>query len=485
MSSSLIHHLRLLVSAMGLCLALVVACNGTTMPAVAPTGLAADRAEEVGVAAVAATTTSGVPATPSVTATVQADVTPTESVASASSAVETFASPTPVPTATVAPTADAVPTSGGDVTPAAPTPEPTATESPPTEEVVTQPTPTPETQEVPEETATATPGLETPLPELEATVAVATVQPTMTVDYFEGFVEPCESASGGSAPCESGRAIEFERAVSASSVLPDRPPSLEEVLFNSWGLRDLDEVSNLELLTATHIVARGRFQADSVVCQGYPVLNPGWAVDVSDFGIPEPGPDDTVFLDFGIYHWMCFATLQVHEYMIGKGGPTVTVMLAASGIPYYDEAEPDSPEVQASLELHREAVSDHFVGPEWVVWLAPSYTAAVESWTAYNLWGVQRGDDGIVRVISPEADYYEDIEGLEYDYSHLKAPFVEFRQLIADADSSRVERTSGRIGVGADTPMLVQDALRLSDYYQEIGASEFAMIPPTPHPTGQ
>ena len=308
---------------------------------------------------------------------------------------------------------------------------------------------------------------------------------TPAADYFEARIEPCAAASGGFDPCDPDRDVEFQGFSQGSSVLPYRPYSLEEVLFNSWGVWDLDEVPNWDLVSATHIVARGRFEEDSLVCQGVPVLFPAWSLDYADLGIPEPEPGQPIHLGPTVSHWMCFARLQVHEYMVGKGGASVNVMLAAAGIPYYDEAEPDAPESHTPLELHRMAVSDHFVGPEWVVWLAPSYTAAVESWTAYSLWGVQRGDDGIVRVISPAADYYENFEGGEFDHSHLMAPLDEFRQLIADADSSRVERTSGRIGVGADTPMLVQDALRLSDYYQEIGASEFAMIPPTPHPTGQ
>ena len=511
MSSSSIYRLRTLMSVMGLFIAFAVACNGvatsTPMPAVLPT----DRADEVTVAVDAAVPTSLVQATPTLTATSVGRAIATESIASAPVTVESVASPSLTSTATAA---DSVATSVGVAsTSIAASPEPTATAIPPPPRptvTAVPPTATPlsmGTEVVPEPTSvadrldvTASPDLDTPtaqpeptvadataesLAEVEATVADGTVQPTVVVDYFEGHVEPCESESNDIDPCEPGRALEFERGIPASIVLPDRPPSLEELLFNSWGGSDLDEVPNYDLTSAPHIVARGRFQEDSVVCEGYPVVNPGWSVDLADFDIPVPGPDENVFIDFGIFHWVCFARLQVHEYMVGKGGASVNVMLAAAGIPYYDEAEPDAPESHTPLELHRMAVSDHFVGPEWVVWLAPSYTAAVESWTAYSLWGVQRGDDGIVRVISPVADYYENFEGGEFDHSHLMAPLDEFRQLIADADSSRVERTSGRIGVGADTPMLVQDALRLSDYYKEIGASEFAMIPPTPHPTGQ
>ena len=304
-------------------------------------------------------------------------------------------------------------------------------------------------------------------------------------DYFEARIEPCASASGDFDPCDPDRDVEFQGFSQGSSVLPDRPYSLEEVLFNSWGVWDLDEVPNWDLVSATHIVARGRFEEDSLVCQGFPVLFPAWSLDYADLGIPEPEPGQPIHLGPTVSHWMCFARLQVHEYMVGKGGASVTVLLASAGIPYYDEAEFEAPESHTLLEMHRKAVSDHFVGPEGVVWLAPSYSAAVESWMSYSLWGVQRGEDGIVRVISPDAKYYENVEDLEYDDSHLMAPLDEFRQLIADADSSRRERTSGRIGVGADTPMMVQDALRLSDYYQEIGAYDHPTIPPMRPPNAR
>ncbi len=304
-------------------------------------------------------------------------------------------------------------------------------------------------------------------------------------DYFEARIEPCASASGDFDPCDPDRDVEFQGFSQGSSVLPDRPYSLEEVLFNSWGVWDLDEVPNWDLVSATHIVARGRFEEDSLVCQGVPVLFPAWSLDYADLGIPEPEPGQPIHLGPTVSHWMCFARLQVHEYMVGKGGASVTVMLAAAGLPYSDEAELIIPNIQELLEGQRKAVSDHFVGPEWVVWLAPSYSAAVESWMSYSLWGVQRGEDGIVRVISPDAKYYENVEDLEYDDSHLMAPLDEFRRLIADADVSRRERTSGRIGVGADTPMLVQDALRLSDYYQEIGAYDHPTLPPMRPPNAR
>ena len=183
---------------------------------------------------------------------------------------------------------------------------------------------------------------------------------------------------------------------------------------------------------------------------------------------------------------MCFAELAVHEYLVGTGGSRVNVNLAAVAIPYDAGVDFATLYDESILDAYRTAVTDHFFGRDWVVWLAPSYTTAVESWTAYSLWDVQRSEDGIVRVVSEVAEHYEKLGDPEHKHAHLNLPLVEFRQLIADANSDRLARTSGRIGVGADTPMLVQDALRLSDYYREIGAYDYpAEYQPQLAPTAQ
>ena len=394
----------------------------------------------------------------------------------------TAAPPVPLPTARAIPPTPALSATVNRVPPA---PTATATLIPPSATPTATAVPLTPTPTAPATAPTAKPE-PTTAPEVQPTVADIGAQPTVTAAYFDGFVEPCVAKTGADKPCDPSRDVRFQRLIPVSVSLSDRPPSLEELLFNSWRDQDFADVAYTELLSATHIVARGRFAADSMACEGFPVRNPGWSVDFADFGIPEPGPGENVFLEFGIYHWMCFARLQVREYMVGKGGASIMVMLAAAAIPYFEEDEINTSQSREILGSYQESIADHFVGREWVVWLAPSYTTAVESWTAYSLWDVQRAEDGIVRVVSEVAEHYEKMGHSEHDHSHLNAPLVEFRQLIADANSDRLARTSGRIGVGADTPMLVQDALRLSDYYREIGAYDYpAEYQPQLAPTAQ
>ena len=268
-----------------------------------------------------------------------------------------------------------------------------------------------------------------------------------------------------------------------SRSLPTQPPSLEAMLFNSWDGVSLSDVPEYALAGSTHIVVRGRFLDDSLRCKGYPVVNPEWAVDNAALGVPEPTEGQRIVVDFGIHHWMCFAEFTVHEYLVGSGGPRLNVNIAAAAVPYDSSIDFESNHKQSVLDRYSESVTDHFFGSDWVVWLGPSYSMAVEAWTAYSFWDVQKGNDGIVRIISPVADYYEDagVSGIALD--RLKAPLSDFRRNIKAAHASRTERTSGRIGVGTDTPELVTDTFKLEDYYEEVGAYSYPIATPAPPPT--
>ena len=297
-----------------------------------------------------------------------------------------------------------------------------------------------------------------------------------------GF-DPCVHSAGAFDPCAVGRPVEFPGWVPKSLSYPAEPPSLEAMLFASWDGGSLTEVPEYALLGSTHIVARGRFVDNSLRCDGYAVVNPDWAVDHVALGVPDPPEGQRVIVNFGVEHWMCFAELDVHEYLVGTGGSRVNVNLAAAAIPYDAGVDFATVYDKQILEAYRTSVTDHFFGSDWVVWLGPSYSTAVESWTAYSLWDVQKGDDGIVRVVSPAAEHYQELGLTGSAMDRLKAPLSDFRRDIKAAHASRVTRTSGRIGVGTDTPNLVADVFKLEDYYEEVGAYHYPIATPVPPPT--
>lgn len=78
-------------------------------------------------------------------------------------------------------------------------------------------------------------------------------------DYFVGEVAPCISGTGTSDPCAVGRIVEFTGSAARSRELPSQPPSLEAMLFNSWEGDTFASIPEYALLSATHLVVRGRF----------------------------------------------------------------------------------------------------------------------------------------------------------------------------------------------------------------------------------
>ena len=302
-------------------------------------------------------------------------------------------------------------------------------------------------------------------------------------DRFDDDFEPCAVSVHSPDPCEEGRTVQFEGVVTRSVSYPATPPTLEALLFNSWGDETLNEVPRYALMGLTHIVVRGRFVRDSLRCQGFQVINPGWGVDHVALGVRDVPEGARVILDLQVNHWMCFAEFTVHEYFTGAGGASLNINLAAAAVPYETGADFESIYDQRTLDSYRASVSDHFFGSDWVVWLGPSYSMAVEAWTAYSLWDVQKGVDGIVRVVSPLAEHYEEVGLTGSDMDRLRLPLADFRRDIKAAHASRVTRTSGRIGVGTDTPKLVTDAFKLEDYYEEVGAYDYPFATPALPPT--
>ena len=302
-------------------------------------------------------------------------------------------------------------------------------------------------------------------------------------DDVVGEVAPCIGGTGTSDPCAVGRKVEFTGSAARSRELPSQPPSLEAMLFNSWEGDTFASIPEYALLSATHLVVRGRFVDDSLSCKGYPVVSPEWSLDHAGLGITEPSEGRQVIMSLGIDHWMCFAEFAVHEHLVGAGGTRLNVNIAAAAVAYESGTDFEGRHGKLALDAYRALVTDHFFGSDWVVWLGPSYTMAVESWTAYSFWDVQKEDDGIVRVVSPVAGHYENMGLTGSAMDRLRAPLSDFRRDIKAAHDSRVERTSGRIGVGTETPKLVTDINKLEDYYDEVGAYSYPIATPAPPPT--
>ena len=301
--------------------------------------------------------------------------------------------------------------------------------------------------------------------------------------YSDGFVKPCAVRPGTLIdPCGTRRAFGFNGVISFSSVYPDDPPTLEEVMLNSYGFYSPEEIPEDILIGSAHLVVRGIFDLDTTRCAGHPLLFPAWVFG-DDVVSPGASVGSITSEDLAFHHWTCFAEFSAHEYLVGAGPSKLSVQLPTWGVPYDTTDSPSLESYGEELEAIRSQVADSVEGVEWVAWIGPSYNVMVESLTAYALWDVQKGDDDVVRVVSPDAAYYEEAGVTGSALDRLQAPLADFRRDIKAAHATRIGRTSGRIGVGTNTPMLVTDVLKLPDYYEEIDAYDNPIATPAPPPT--
>ena len=128
-------------------------------------------------------------------------------------------------------------------------------------------------------------------------------------------------------------------------------------------------------------------------------------------------------------------------------------------------------------------------GREVLLFLGPSHNHATEVWQVFGTWDVQRQEDETVIAVHPARDYWRRARPDEYQ-THRAALEMElpaFTQAVADAQTARVAEYGGRIAPesisskaeGVDLPMLITDANRLSQFYNDTGAYDHPDGPPT------
>ena len=125
-----------------------------------------------------------------------------------------------------------------------------------------------------------------------------------------------------------------------------------------------------------------------------------------------------------------------------------------------------------------------YPGKELVLFLGPVWTTSVEAWYIqplfHRLWFVQRNEGG-VRAVSEDVKSTNNSELL----SQMNLPLDELVRKIKEAAEERLVLTEGRIGTLPGLPMLVTDANKLQDFYQQTGAvyeGENATVLPPPIP---
>lgn len=283
------------------------------------------------------------------------------------------------------------------------------------------------------------------------------------VSYLEEVIPPCVPLEG------------FERDTCPREI-PARGPKTS-IGGTTTLLTELPTFSDSLLggisggMAAPHIVVRATIKPDTTRCDIYPS---------TPFNHDPYQGEAWVYDEYALY--ICFMEARVNEYIVGEGPPELTVAVKewliswselgeGSIVPEYDERE-----VGSMISV--------YPGKELVLFLGPVWTTSVEAWYIqplfHRLWFVQRNEGG-VRAVSEDVKSTNNSELL----SQMNLPLDELVRKIKEAAEERLVLTEGRIGTLPGLPMLVTDANKLQDFYQQTGAvyeGENATVLPPPIP---
>jgi len=302
------------------------------------------------------------------------------------------------------------------------------------------------------------------------------------VAYLEEVVPPCSPSAvpQGQDPCPSGPPPQVESPfVATHQNFVREAPNFTNMLLGT----DLPGIS------VPHIVVRGTVQVDTTRCELYPAKLPnysGTSIDISE--------------DADYY---CFVDMVISEYLVGEGPPRLTVGIHREVIWPIDVAEwPDDVDdnlIQLLTHLRTQTATS-YEGRELVLLLQSTISLAVEAWEPvglFNIWFVQRTDDGI-RAIAQEIDLAvsRDIRtqldlpltGLE---TQIRTARTARTQHIAELSSETTDtqpaptgtvRIKGGLGNLKPVPLIVTDANHLRNFYQAVGAvyegDQATVVPP-------
>ena len=291
------------------------------------------------------------------------------------------------------------------------------------------------------------------------------VMPRRPVSYLDEVIPPCVPLEGFEQ--DTCPRITFSRelnSVVATTTLLRELPTFTETFLGGVG----------GAMAASHIVVRATVIPDTARC------------DVYSFVSFDHDPDREKYTwfeeEFAAY--ICFVDARINEYIVGEGPPELTVAILEWAILWLDIEDesivPKEDEQEAQLWI-----SD-YLGKELVMMLGPAWTTAVESWYVQpllnRLWFVQRSGDE-VRAVSEDTTGTDSPELL----GQMNLSLDELVRKIREAAEERLVLTGGRIGVDPSLPMLVTDANKLQDFYQNTGAvyeGENATVLPPPVPGG-
>ena len=286
------------------------------------------------------------------------------------------------------------------------------------------------------------------------------------VSYLEEVIPPCIPLEGSEQDtCPRTTLSRARSSMTASNTLLLELPTFTDSLTGS--------ISEGFFFTP-HIVVRATIKPDTSRCNVYPLAP-------FDY---DPSREDTWWYTRFI-NYSCFMEVRVNEYIVGEGPAELTIIVYSRALDKSYLEDDDTVSEDDEFEAHSRISA--YPGKEAVMMLGPTWTTAVEAWSIqpvfHRLWFVQRNGDE-VRAVSADTKGTDNPEFL----SQMNLSLDELVRKIREAAKERLVLTGGRIGVDPSLPMLITDANKLQDFYQNTGAvyeGENATVLPPPVPGGE
>ena len=238
------------------------------------------------------------------------------------------------------------------------------------------------------------------------------------------------------------------------------PTNIDNGITVSYGeVLTMDEWFDEELSgsnrhgTVPQIVARGTGLPDSSRCRGdvfaWHRYTDHWAETAQQNDPRAPEQTRIVY---------CYIDIAVQEYIVGTGPRVLTIEVMRRGSPESG--------LDFWIEYLEPQIERAYAGNEILAFVTHHPSVSIEGLSAIvsSIW------------IDPDGRVFAQRYGGDDELDDL---VVE----IKEAHASRLERTQGRLGQGAQFPEIIRDVHDLRGFYQEAGALDHPFVTPQPPPS--
>ena len=308
--------------------------------------------------------------------------------------------------------------------------------------------------------------------------------------YLDKVIPPCTLVTKpGVDPCEfrpHASVYSIDRGIYGSANLNMRHRDLLDLSV---------EFSDTSYIAATHIVLRGTGMPGTARCENAVLKSHIGIARTNDQKLEKPVAGQKGAIS-------CYMDFSTQEYIIGKGPPSLTLMVYTLGVPSRFESYSEY-ESFIRPQLERE-----YAGREYVLYVAPSPYYDVETLDIVGSWDVQRNpssyysSDERKTALAPFYAHIYNPDGYvgEQLYAHMICSgtlcavgtvvtevieLSEFIQSTKEHHKRLVKKYDGRVRPEPIYADLISDVYDLKLFFEQVGAYNIdgftpAQPPPVP-----